>query len=122
MGEYLTHIFDFFFRKKTPLTSEFLLSMNRMVLKSSLHMRLRLIFLTHKVMALEIVKNLIFDSFVNISDFSRKLTTQNLILCSMDIVGSKMLPCISVATHSFSRQKVIVFGKDDFLSVFFLIL
>ena len=76
MGEYLTHIFDFFCRLKTPLKSEFLASMNKKVLKSSLHKRLRPIFYTHKFIALGIIKVSIFDQFVNLFDFSRTLTSQ----------------------------------------------
>ena len=72
-GRLFESYFDFFylFSKTTALKYEFLFSMNRTVLKS-----FPALVATSKFFFILIFDFLIFDRFVNIFEFSRKLTCQ----------------------------------------------
>ena len=64
-----SHLRSVVFEKTTLLKCEFLVSMNRTVLESFMHKRLRANFLTHEIMAFGTVKFLIVDRFLKFLNF-----------------------------------------------------
>ena len=108
-GEYLTHIFDFFsFSRKLPLSNlEFWISIEMNVLKI-LHYWLR-----PKVSAQGYgprKNQILYDSFMKLFDFSRKLTSQ-IWYCELDgDNGSPAWAAIHKVLHkNFSPSKKSIF-------------
>ena len=107
--------FLFFFSKNNPLKSEFLVSMNRTVSKRSLHQQLRANISKHKVMALGVVKLLIFNSFSNFLNILENYPAIFEILVEFKERVREALLLMGLIIFSrviiFSTAKVMTLGK-----------
>ena len=116
--KYLTHIFDFFLsfsRKKILSDMSLWFQWKKIFWKVCLHKWLGPNFFALKVMTFGIDKFLVFQCFVDLFDFSRKLTSQKWYCDFNEIRGSGSLSALADSNNTFTQEVTALLNVEIFI-------